>query len=123
MSTAPNYSETTVTGQTWQRCHQVVIENPRTGQPVVRFEEERVLSLTGGAELRTPAPGLSLPFDPSKTIAMRDPATGEVTGQVVTYGEAYALLYSAYLDAAIERDTASLPTQPDQPATEESTGA
>ena len=41
----PNYNETTVTGQAWQRCHQVVIENPRTGQQVVRFEEERVLAM------------------------------------------------------------------------------
>ena len=105
----PNYNETTVTGQSWQRCCQVVIENPRTGAPVVRFEEERVLALAGGTEMRTPAAGLSVPFDPAMAIVMRDPATGEPTGQTVTYADAYALLYSAYLSAATERDAAPAP--------------
>ena len=115
----PNYNETTVTGQSWQRCCQVVIENPRTGTPVVRFEEERVLALAGGAELRTPAPGLALSFDPAKTIALRDPATGEPTGQTVTYADAYALLYSAYLSAATERDAAQAPADLTQEFTPE----
>ncbi len=74
-------------------------------------------TLAGGAELRTPAPGMALPFDPAKTIALRDPATGEPTGQTVTYAEAYALLYSAYLSAAAERDAAQQPAEPTEPAT------
>jgi hypothetical protein len=117
MST-PNYNETTVTGQAWQRCHQVVIENPRAGQQVVRFEEERVLSMDGGAEIKTPAGGMSVVFDPAKEIPLRNPMTGELTGQTTTYGAAYALLYSAYLAAAIERDAANTP-----PVIEEPTGA
>ena len=103
----PNYNETTVTGQAWQRCHKVVIENSRTGQQVVRFEEERVLSMDGGAEIKTPVGGLSVVFDPAKEIPLRDPMTGELTGKATTYGAAYALLYSAYLAAAIERDAAA----------------
>lgn len=114
-----NYNETTVTGQVWRRCCQIVVENPRTGHPLVRFEEERVLTLNGGAELRTPEGGLSVPFDPAKTITMRDPATGQATGQTVTYAEAYALLYSAYLSAANERDAAAMT----EPSTDEANGA
>ena len=113
----PNYNETTVTGQAWQRCCQVVIENPRAGQPLVRFDEERVLALDGDAEMRTPLGSLAVPFDPAKTIAMRDPATGEPTGATVTYADAYALLYSAYLSAAAERDAAQQPAEPTEPAT------
>lgn len=113
----PNYNETTLTGQAWQRCCQVVIENPRTGQPLVRFDEERVLALDGDAEMRTPLGSLAVPFDPAKTIAMRDPATGEPTGATVTYAEAYALLYSAYLSAAAERDAAQQPAEPTEPDT------
>lgn len=114
MST-PNYNETTVTGQAWQRCYQVVIENPRTGQQVVRFDEERVLALDGGAELKTPAGSLAMVFDPAKEIPLRDPMTGELTGEATTYGAAYALLYSAYLAAAIERDAANAPAEPIEP--------
>lgn len=114
MST-PNYNETAVTGQSWQRCHQVVIENPRTGQQVVRFEEERVLALDGDAEMKTPAGSLAVVFDPSKEIPLRDPMTGELTGESTTYGAAYALLYSAYLAAAIERDAANQPAETQEP--------
>ena len=113
-----NYNETTVTGQAWKRCHQVVIENPRTGQQVVRFEEERVLAMDGGAEIKTPVGGLLVVFDPAKEIPLRDPMTGELTGQTTTYGAAYALLYSAYMAAAVERDAANT-----TPVTEEPVGA
>lgn len=110
----PNYNEkTAVTGQAWQRCCQVVIENPRHAKPVVRFEEERVLALDGGTEVLTPAGGLALEFDPDRVIVMRDAITGEPTGKTVTYADAYALLYSAYLSAAAERDAANTPATPE----------
>jgi len=67
--------------------------------------------------MRTPLGSLAVPFDPAKTIALRDPATGEPTGATVTYAEAYALLYSAYLAAAAERDAAQQPAEPTEPAT------
>lgn len=108
---SPNYNESTVSGQSWQRCHQIVIENPRTGQQVVRFDEERVLSLDGGFEIRTPAGSLPVDFDPPREIPLRDPLTGELTGDSTTYGAAYVLLYSAYLAAALERDAAAAPAE------------
>ncbi len=106
-----DYQEATVTGQSWQRCSQIVIENPHKGAPVVRFDEERVLALQTGSNVRTPSGTLALPFDPTKIIPLRDPATGELTGEVASYGMAYALLYSAYLAAATERDAAAAPTE------------
>ena len=109
----PDYNESTVTGHTWQRCHQVVIENPRHGARGVRFDEERVLALDGGAELRQPAGTLAVPFDPDAVIPLRDPDTGELTGATTTYGDAYALLYSAYLAAALARDAAAHPATPE----------
>lgn len=105
----PDYQESKVTGQAWQRCHQVVIENPRHGSKVVRFDEERVLALDGNAEVRTPAGTLAVPFEPGTLIPLRDPATGELTGQTSSYGAAYVLLYSAYLAAAEARDAAANP--------------
>ena len=56
------------------------------------------------AEVRTPAGALTVEFDPAREIALRDPQTGKPTGAVMTYAEVYAVLYSAYLDAALERD-------------------
>jgi hypothetical protein len=105
----PDYQESSVTGQAWQRCHQVVIENPRHGSKVVRFDEERVLALDGNAEVRTPAGTLAVPFEPGTLIPLRDPATGELTGDSISYGKAYAVIYSAYLAAAQDRDAADQP--------------
>ena len=112
----PDYQESTVTGSTWQRCHQVVIENPRHGDCAVRFDEERVLSIMGGAEMRTPAGTLTLPFAPAAEIPLRAPDSGELTGKSVRYGEVYQVIYSAYLDAAMQRDAAIHPAPADIPA-------
>jgi len=116
--TTTNYNETAVTGQAWQRCYQVVIENPRGGQQLVRFDEERVLSIDGGAEVKTNVGSLAIPFDPAKEIPLRDPLTGELTGESTTYGAAYSLLYSAYIAAAAERDAANAPVEVTEPTTE-----
>lgn len=104
----PDYKESALSGTSWQRCHQIVIDNPRTGAPSVRFDEEVVLALAG-REIRTAAGALALPFDPAQPIPLRDPATGALTGDVSSYGAAYVLLYSAYIAAAEARDAALLP--------------
>ncbi len=109
----PDYQESKVTGQAWQRCHQVVIENPRHGSKVVRFDEERILALDGDAEVRTPAGTLAVLFEPGAEIPLRDPTTGELTGNSISYGEAYMVIYSAYLAAAQDRDAAAQPATPE----------
>lgn len=103
----PDYRETSLTGTAWQRCHAIVIFNPRSGSPSVRLEEERVIALADGSELRSPAGAVVVPFDPARQIPLRDPATGELTGESTTFGAAYAILYSAYLAEALARDEAA----------------
>lgn len=98
------YTESTVTGHAWRRCHQIVIDNRRGGVPTVRFDEETVVALDGSAEVRSPAGMVTIDFDPARQIPLRDPQSGALTGGVMSYAEAYAVLYSAYLDAALERD-------------------
>lgn len=110
----PDYKETSVAGRSWQRCHQVVIENSRSAPPTLRFDEESIVAL-GGGEVRSPRGTLCVDYDPARTIALRDPLTGELTGETTTYAAAYALLYSAYLDAAIERDVAAAESTFSQP--------
>lgn len=104
------YIESTVTGQVWTRCNQIAIDNRRGSTPTVRFEEERVAVLDDGDEMRKPAAGITLDFDPARVIPLRDPRTGELTGQTTTYGDVYAVLYSAYIAAANERDNRDNPT-------------
>lgn len=102
----PNYKEAERTAITWQRCCKIVIDNPLDQQPSVRFEEESVFDPGDGPAIKRPLDGISLPFDPAKTFALRDPRTGEpIPGAASTYGDAYVLLYSAYMAAVVERDT------------------
>lgn len=106
------YIESTVTGQVWTRCNQIAIDNRRGTTPTVRFEEERVAVLDDGDEMRKPAAGITLDFDAARVIPLLDPTTGEPTGQETTYGAVYAILYSAYIAAAQERDARHNPPQP-----------
>lgn len=111
----PDYKQSTVAGTTWQRCRQVVLDNPLGVVPTIRFDEQEVLAIEGRAvEIKRPMGALSLPFEPSKPIALRDPATGALTGETSSYGAAYVLIYSAYMAAAEARDAALAP--PAQPA-------
>jgi len=107
----PNYKEQTITGESWQRCQQVVVENHRGAAPSVRFDEERVVALAGGEESRKPLGSLVMSYDPNAAIELRDPETGDLTGQTVTQGEVYQILYSAYMNAALARDAAAQPTE------------
>ena len=110
----PNYNETTITGTAWTRCHQIVIDNTRGLPPTVRFDEEEVISLAD-RELRKPLGALALAFDPARIIPLVNPATGLPTGAHTTYADAYALLYSAYIAAANDRDAAQAPAQAPAP--------
>jgi len=47
-----NYNETQITGQAWQRCNQVVIENHKGQTPVIRFDEEQIIKLLTGQALQ-----------------------------------------------------------------------
>ncbi|ALO46566.1 hypothetical protein [Pseudohongiella spirulinae] len=104
-----NYNEQSVTGTEWTRCKRIVISNPLAAQPEIRYDEETVLTTSAGQTLKSAQGYLTVPFDPSAVIDLYDPATGQPTGQTVTQGEIYALVYSAYLTAANARDVANTP--------------
>ena len=94
---------------TWQRCHGINIQNPYGSDASainVRFEEEIVKVLPDGEVLKSAPPngGITKEFDPMLKIQLRDPATWELTGDVVTMGEVMAILGSAYWQFALERD-------------------
>lgn len=101
-----NYKQTTLSGTSWTRCRCVTINNPLTGDaPIAYFQEEKVISIDG-AQTTVDAGSCRKAFDPAATIPMLDPATGVATGATVTHAELYAILFSLYMQTAVERDGA-----------------
>jgi hypothetical protein len=93
-------NQSPVAGESYQRCLQVVIDNPLAGQPTVMFSQETVVGTDAGAVVRIPMQPLAMPFDPDAEIPVINPETGEPTGAVVTQAEVYTLIFSAYVAAA-----------------------
>ena len=100
----PNYQETTVSGSEYTRCNVITIINPYGRTPAVDFSEERATVLAADRVIFEQLGHISLSFDPSKVIQLLDPNTGLPTGVEATYGDAYIMLFSAYMAAAMERD-------------------
>ena len=100
----PDYNETQISGTSWQRCNQVLITNPRHGAPTISLSEETIF-LAGQKELSESLPGIRFTFDPNIIIQMRNPETGEeIAGVTMTGAEVYAVMFSLYIQKAIERD-------------------
>ncbi len=101
-----DYKESSVTGQQsqHQRCYQIIVNNPYDSAPNVRFDEELLLTLPDGTKLNRHVGGMTVQFDPEKSVPIRNPLTWELTGQSMTMGEIYDVLASAYWQAALERD-------------------
>lgn len=102
----PDYKEQQATGRTWVRCKVVTIENPLNGTAQVTFQETQCASINGITSEQF-AGLLGLEFKPDSSVALRDPQTGELTGQTSTHAQVYQLLYSIYMQAALERDAAA----------------
>ena len=99
------YNASDVTGHEYTRAYQVLIDHPIGKPPRATFFEERVLQTQGPP--RTHAVGsLDVPYDPDAQIEVRNPMTGDLTGQSVSMGELHALLFSAYFHFATVRDAA-----------------
>jgi len=91
-------------GSEYTRCNQVVISNPLASTPQVQFYEERV-AVIGERSLVTPEGHIQIAFDAAKAIPLVNPETLEpIPGQSTTMGQLYLALFSAYLQAALERD-------------------
>jgi len=87
-----------ISGEAYTRCHQVVISNSLGGAPAVTFHQERIIT-ADGQPIRRPVASAMLSFDPAAEIPVINPETGEATGETVTQGALYAMVYSAYIAA------------------------
>ena len=100
------YAERQTTGVEWTRCFQVVVDNRSGVAPRATFFEQRVLQPDSGPVRASAVGQVEMQYDPAAVIALRDPATGEETGETITGADLYQVIYSAYLHAALARDAA-----------------
>lgn len=64
--------------------------------------------LADGSTIGTPAGSTQREFsDPGATLALRNPETGALTGQTITHGELYAILWSLAMESAALADAAA----------------
>lgn len=103
-----NYKESNVSGVEYQRCHQLKIFNPLIGAKAAEFYEEKILTINNTFVV-TGSDSCRKVFNPAEVINLLDPATGNPTGETVTHQKLYEILYSLYLQTALERDN---PTPP-----------
>jgi hypothetical protein len=104
--TMSNYKEPTITGYSYTRCNQVLISNRLGAVPQIRFDEQVVVTMETGGTIINGSGSIEMDFDAAKMIPLIDPTTGAATGQSVSYGTVYAMLYSGYIDGATSRDAA-----------------
>jgi hypothetical protein len=83
----------------------VILSNIKGQIPSAEFAEEIIYTL-GDDEIHKNVGSLLVEMkDPNYAFQVKNPLTGEdIKGQYGTYGQIFALLYSAYWDAAIKRD-------------------
>lgn len=103
-----NYKETTGAATSWRRSNQVIIKNPiNTPTKTIMFSEEDIVEVNGTV-YRSEIPGvLTTEYDKDAMIQLRDPTTGEVTGNAISQQLVYQALYSLYLTTAEHRDASA----------------
>lgn len=98
-----NYKETTSMATGWRRAKQVIINNPYEEQKSIVFFEEDIAVLDGKV-FKSESGVLKTIYDPAQVIGLRDPQTGELTGNTIPQSLVYQALYSLYLSLAESRD-------------------
>lgn len=105
-----NYQQQAVTGTTWQRARQIILDNPYGGLPRVSFIEEIRTELSNGMARNEIAPGtLAIEYQPGYAFPMIDPQTNEPLGFEATSDQLLAMVYSLYMKLAADRDAPTAP--------------
>lgn len=101
-----NYKESNISGVTWQRCHRIDIRNPYEETKFAVFLEEEVTELESGKIVKSPVGQILAEFtDPTVSVDLINPETGDLLGSSVTYQDIYVILHSLYIKLATERDS------------------
>jgi len=109
----PDYRQSNVTGQKWRRSCHGEFDNAFGRTPWIRYDWEDRVALGDGTTIATPAGSTLREFnDPAAVLALRDPQTGALTGQTITHGELYAILWSLAMESAALQDAAAAAADP-----------
>lgn len=101
-----NYQESNVSGTAWTRCRLASIINPLGQTPAVVFAEEKIISMGDGTVVARELGTCQKDFSAATSFPLLDPGTGAPTGATATHQDVYALLFSLYMQTAMERDEA-----------------
>lgn len=101
----PNYKQEELVGNKWLRCHSIFIENAYDGRKYVKFHEEEVLVLPNTDPFFQSTITLITEYNPNSVIQVINPYTLQPTGNTFTHNDLYLMLFSAYMDAALKRDS------------------
>lgn len=102
-----NYKESSLPCTSFVRACSVSCINPRNGSKMIQFQEETVIQLPDGSESFSRAGECTQMFtseNATTPFPLRDPHTGDVIGETMTYQDAYRVLMSLYYHVATERD-------------------
>ena len=101
-----NYKQTEISGESWTRAYQVLIQNPHNETPRIEFFEEEIAQF-GDKILKSRAGVIAEVFsDPNAEFDLVDEDMAPIG--TATYADAHAMLRSLYLHLAAKRD-AKLP--------------
>lgn len=100
-----NYKESSISGNQWQRCWGVFIQNVYNKTPHISMKEEQI-TLVGDQTFTKDVGQIDFAFDPQANIALLDVVTGEPTGSTMSMMQVYQALWSLYMEKAVARDVA-----------------
>ena len=101
-----NYRESSASGTSHVRAHTVVFNNNEQYKSA-EFHEEKVIVMEDGDVIRKRTGAINEAFTVENSVnefPVIDPISGQDTGTTASYGQVYALLYSLYLELAVNRD-------------------
>ena len=91
----PNYKQSTVTGESYQRCAGIIMNNKRGATPNAAFEEETVVTI-GDQTIAQEVGGFTTYFSEDGVIELKDPLTGNDLRKTATHAELFTILWSLY---------------------------
>ena len=110
-----NYNSTQITGESWQRCKRVIIENQYNQVPQILFMEERKfpigVDVYGTVEVGCLQETLASPMTEFEMLDI----DGLPTGVMKTYLDIYLTMNSLYMSLANLRDNPTPFVPPEEP--------
>lgn len=103
----PNYAETelTINSKPFVRAYQITINYEYNKTPAVHYHREKVIPISETDVVHQDNGVISSMCDNmAKTIAVRDPITGELTGETITRGDIMRYIYSDFWQTSEEVD-------------------